>query len=165
MKKIVCLFLVFLSLLSVFPASAERFVFRDNIRWGMSSELVQLFEDFTELNKEKMFSWLSYEDVRVSTYTMTLEYQFVDNKLVSIIYYCPFKKNGKSECQQAKEKLTKAYISKYGNKSSNVDIATDCMYQLYTYLGLMDHSKKEFKNTDTVKKFKNIYISLLNIIN
>ena len=143
MKKALCFALVFLSMItSVFPANAaKRFVFRNNITWGMSSELVQLYEDFAEVYKENTYSWMYYENIRVSSYSMTLEYQFVDNKLVSAVYNTPF--SSKLELHTAFENLRKVYISKYGNCSLNFSVASDCIYRFYNYVeaDLMTKSK------------------------
>ena len=135
MKKLVVVML-FLSILTSSLSIAETFSFRDNITWGMSSEVVQYYEGTTKLHKEDMFSWLKYHDIRVSNIKMALEYQFVGNKLSAIVYTTE-KEYKEKEAQQLKDlcdSLYQAYQERYGKAKYTDDELMVLMKEYYEYL-------------------------------
>lgn len=93
MKKIVALALSLLMILSVSCALAEEsdgFLFRNQIKWGMSQEEVKALQEgeiWLDYEVEDNAYMIEYEDIAVSKFTAKLAYCFANDQLVFASYY------------------------------------------------------------------------------
>lgn len=146
MKKLIVVLITFILLINS-SAIAESFLFRDHIRWGTNSDVVQLYEGTSKLHKEKMYSWLKYHDVRVGNTLMSLEYDFVGDKLCMITYTTEktYTEKEKDQLLELFDSLFKSYQKKYGDKTYTVDELSDIFAKSYKYVMNEDLSPNDVK--------------------